>query len=316
METILSRDPVKAAELIKCGGIVAFPTETVYGLGADVFNEVAIAKIFLAKGRPQDNPLIAHISSLDQLPLLSSDITDAAQRFIEHFFPGPLTLVLKRAPGVPSIATAGLDTIGVRMPSHQTAQEFLRGCGTPVAAPSANRSGRPSPTTYQAVLEDLDGRIEAVLIGEQTEVGLESTVVDCTSAEPVILRAGAVTLEQLREHVPATRLADPDRDATNRSPGTRHRHYSPRARVVLVDSLAHATPAPDAAFIGFRSVASTQFFGMQHICPTLEEYARELFLFFRTCDARGIKTIYCQTVPEDGLGRAIMDRLRRAAERD
>ncbi len=314
MDTVSINDPNAAAAIIKRGGLVAFPTETVYGLGADVFNEAAIAKIFVAKGRPQDNPLIAHIYSLDQLSLLASDVPDAARRFIERFFPGPLTLVLTKAPGVPSIATAGLGTIGVRMPRNPVAQEFLRACETPVAAPSANLSGRPSPTTYQAVREDLNGRIDAILIGEQTDVGLESTVVDCTGEVPIVLRAGAVTLEQLRAHAPSTRLADADNDLTNRSPGTQHRHYSPRARVVLVESQAESKPAPDAAFIGFPSVVPAQPLEMQHICTTLREYAHELFLFFRICDAEGIKTIYCQTVPEEGIGRAIMDRLRRAAE--
>jgi L-threonylcarbamoyladenylate synthase len=316
MKTAVINDPDEAARILRGGGIVAFPTETVYGLGAAVFDEAALAKIFVAKGRPQDNPLIAHISSLDQMGLLAAEVPESAQRFIDRFFPGPLTLVLKKAPAVPLAATAGLDTIGVRMPRHPVPQECLRACGTPVAAPSANLSGRPSPTTYQAVAQDLLGRVDAILIGDQTEVGLESTVVDCTGEIPVILRAGAVTLEQLSRVVPATRNAQVAEDETGRSPGTRHRHYSPQARVVLVESLAHAKPSADAAFIGFPSVEPAMPFEIQHICTTLREYAHELFLFFRICDAEGIKTIYCQTVREEGLGSAIMDRLRRAAERD
>jgi L-threonylcarbamoyladenylate synthase len=315
MKTAVINDPHEAARILRGGGIVAFPTETVYGLGADVFNEAALAKIFVAKGRPQDNPLIAHISSLDQIALLATEVPESAQRFIDRFFPGPLTLVLAKAPAVPLTATAGLETIGVRMPRHPLAQQFLRACGTPVAAPSANLSGRPSPTTYQAVVQDLLGRVDAILIGDQTEVGLESTVVDCTGEAPVILRAGAVTFELLRRVVPATRSAR-EGDETDRSPGTHHRHYSPQARVVLVESMAQAKSSADAAFIGFPSVEPATPFEMQHICTTYREYAHELFLFFRICDAEGIKTIYCQTVREEGIGRAIMDRLRRAEERD
>lgn len=316
MHTIQTSNIERAASIIRVGGLVAFPTETVYGLGADVFNESAVANIFVAKGRPQDNPLIAHIHSLDQLPLLASEVPEAAHKFIEHCFPGPLTLVLTKAPGVPSIATAGLDTIGVRMPRHPVAREFLRACGTPVAAPSANRSGRPSPTTYQAVREDLDGRIDAILIGDQTEVGLESTVVDCTSEVPVVLRAGSVTLERLQTVIPATRTALMDLDATERSPGTRHRHYSPRAKVVLVDHPERVAQKSVAAFIGLPPDMPATGFRRECICATLDEYARELYLFFRRCDAEEIETIYCQTVPEKGIGRAIMDRLRRAAEKD
>lgn len=314
MDTLLTTDPERAAAIICRGGIVAFPTETVYGLGADVFNESALAKVFEAKGRPADNPLIAHIASLEQVELLTATVTDSARALIDRFFPGPLTVVLAKAPTVPALATARLETIGIRMPRHPLAQAFLRACATPVAAPSANRSGRPSPTIYQAVVEDLGGRIDAILIGEQTEVGLESTVVDCTGDVPVVLRAGSITLEQLQEIIPDSRGARDDLDATERSPGTRHRHYSPRARVVMVDSAEYAQNRSEAAFIGFGSVIPMTGFRLERICRTFDEYAHELYLFFRVCDAEGIETIYCQTVPETGIGRAIMDRLRRASE--
>jgi L-threonylcarbamoyladenylate synthase len=177
-ETSLTTSPIEAARFIADGGIVAFPTETVYGLGANVFDAAAIAKIFEAKQRPADNPLIAHISSIDQITELASEISDSAKRLIEHFFPGPLTVVLKKSVNVPDMATAGLDSIGIRMPRSDLAREFLTACGTPVVAPSANLSGRPSPTTWQAVYEDLNGRIDCILQGEPTEIGLESTVVD------------------------------------------------------------------------------------------------------------------------------------------
>ncbi len=210
MRTVLTRSAAEAAQVIKKGGLAAFPTETVYGLGADVFNEAALGNIFAAKDRPADNPLIVHIASLEQIGLLTSAVTASAEKFIAAFFPGPLTLVLPKSGNVSSLATAGLDSVGIRMPGNRLAQEFLRLCATPVAAPSANLSGRPSPTTWQAVFEDLDGRIDCILQDEETEVGLESTVVDCTGEVPQVLRSGAVTLEQLREVVPETKAASID----------------------------------------------------------------------------------------------------------
>lgn len=316
MKTTFTTEPHEAAAFIKRGGVVAFPTETVYGLGADVFDEDAIAKIFVAKGRPQDNPLIAHIAAIEQLPHLVSNVTTAAQAFITVFFPGPLTVILPKASGVPLVATAGLDTIGVRMPRHPLAQEFLVACGVPLAAPSANLSGRPSPTTWQTVAEDLDGRIDAILCGEQTEVGLESTIVDCTGSIPRVLRAGAVTLEQLQAVVSITRLEVPDGSGVVRSPGTHHRHYSPQARVSLIDDPRLADDGPAAAYIGLDPSHPKQEFGLQYICTDLEDYAHELFLFFRMCDEAKMRVIYCQTISETGLGLALMDRLRRASEQN
>ncbi len=179
MKTILTISPVEAAEFIRRGGTVAFPTETVYGLGANVFDERAIAKIFTAKQRPNDNPLIAHVGNLEQINSLVAEISETAQRFIEAFFPAPLTLVMPKSAKIPLVATANLETIGVRMPRNDLALEFLQMCETPLVAPSANLSGRPSPTTWQAVDEDLNGRIDCILKGKTTEIGLESTVVDC-----------------------------------------------------------------------------------------------------------------------------------------
>ncbi|MEO6391587.1 MAG: L-threonylcarbamoyladenylate synthase [Pyrinomonadaceae bacterium] len=314
MRTTITNDPREAAAFIKRGGVVAFPTETVYGLGANLFDEAAIEKIFVAKGRPQDNPLIAHISSIEQLLHLAGEITPTAHAFIAVFFPGPLTIILPKAAGVPSAATAGLETIGVRMPRHPQAHELLRACGSPLAAPSANLSGRPSPTTWQAVAEDLDGRIDAILCGEQTEVGLESTIVDCTGSVPLVLRAGAVTLEQLRTVVSATTLAVPNLAGAIRSPGTHHRHYSPQARVMLVDDSRLADDGPTAAYIGLDPPPPKQEFALQYVCSGLDDYAHELFRFFRICDEAKISVIYCQTVAEAGLGLALMDRMRRAAD--
>lgn len=312
MKTILTKSPSEAAEFIRRGGVVAFPTETVYGLGANIFDEQAIAKIFEAKQRPNDNPLIAHVGHLKQIESLVKKITPNAEKFIEAFFPAPLTLVLPKSEKVPLIATAKLETIGVRMPRNQIAREFLKYCETPVVAPSANLSGKPSPTSWQAVFEDLNGRIDCILQGEMTEIGLESTVVDCTSDIPLVLRSGAVTLEQLQEIIPETKLYKLQKNEPTKSPGLKHKHYSPQAKVILVRSAKRKVQSLKAAFIGIN--APEQKFDLIKICSSVEEYAHEVFAFFRTCDAKKIETIYCEIIEEKGIGLALMDRLRRAAE--
>jgi len=318
MKTILTKSVTEAAGFIRRGGLAAFPTETVYGLGANVFDEKAVEKIFAAKGRPSDNPLIAHVGSLDQIKLLAREITPAAQEFIKAFFPSPLTLVLPKAEKVPLVATANLPTVGVRMPDSKLALEFLKYCATPVVAPSANLSGKPSPTTWQAVLEDLNGRIDCILQGEMTKIGLESTVVDCTSRVPLVLRAGAITLEDLQKIVPETRAYEVKENETVKSPGLKHRHYSPRARVILISDSRFQIPdykfqvSDSSAFIGLKN--PPQNFALMKICASVEEYAHEVFNFFRECDRRGVETIYCQTVKEKGIGLALMDRLKRSSQ--
>lgn len=325
VKTALTTSPEEAAGFIKQGRLAAFPTETVYGLGANVFDEQAIGRIFEAKRRPADNPLIAHIGDIAQIRELTAGTSSTALKFIERFFPGPLTIVLPKGKNVPLIATAGLDTIGVRMPGNDLAREFLKACGVPVAAPSANISGKPSPTTWQAVYEDLDGRIDCILQGDVTEIGLESTVVDCSGERPVVLRAGAVTLEQLREGVPETEVYQAREGDPSRSPGMKHRHYSPKAKVVLspkskvqcpksVFSPGSQFPSPGqrAAFIGLSQPAES--FELVKICDSVEHYAHSVFEFFRECDRRGVDIIYCEAVDENGLGAALMDRLKRAAK--
>jgi L-threonylcarbamoyladenylate synthase len=308
--TKLTTSPKEAAEFVKAGGVCAFPTETVYGLGANVFDEPAIAKIFAAKQRPNDNPLIAHVASIKQIELLTKTITPSAEKFIRAFFPAALTLVLPKSAKVPLVATAGLETVGVRMPNHEIALTFLKECETPLVAPSANLSGKPSPTTWEAVYEDLNEQIDCILKGEQTILGLESTVVDCTGDAPVVLRSGAVTIEQLQTVVPETQILQGDSERQKRSPGLRHKHYAPRARVVLVNSPREISASLDAAFIGLDETAAN--FKLKKICQNVAEYAHSLFAFFRDADRVGIAVIYCQTVAEFDLGRALMDRLRRA----
>lgn len=332
MITLITRSPDKAADYIRCGELVAFPTETVYGLGADLFNLQALASIFRVKGRPIDNPLIVHIAALEQILEVANRISPSAQKLIENFFPGPLTVVLPKKKDIPVIATAGLQTIGIRMPRDPLAQEFLRACGVPVAAPSANRSGRPSSTTWQAVKNDLDGRIRCILRApHMSEVGLESTVVDCLGSRPVVLRAGAITLESLCQVIPSTRLVSDssDRDIRHRSPGTRHRHYAPHARIELVDNEREAIVRAkkmcclaNAAYIGMpeesdkiriKHHSAMDKFKLRLLCDDLAIYARSLFDFFRRCDEEKIPLICCQRVATTGLGLALMDRLTRAA---
>lgn len=316
MKTKLTRSPDLAAEFLLKSELVAFPTETVYGLGANLFDENAVRKIFAAKGRPTDNPLIAHIAQFSELDLLVRSIPPAAERLMEAFFPAPLTLLMPKSKYVPAAVSAGLDTIGVRMPRHETAQKFLKACGVSVAAPSANLSGKPSPTTWQAVKTDLDGRIACILQGAPIEVGLESTVVDCTGKSPVILRTGAVTLAELQAVVPETRLATKlPAGAAPKSPGMKYRHYAPAAKVVLVDSLVDVDVSAASAYIGLtlETTASIDVFALMQLCHSVSEYARTVFNFFRACDAKGVKVIYCQRVPESGLGLALMDRLQKAA---
>ena len=312
MQTLLTDDPDVAAQFIRAGELVAFPTETVYGLGSNIFDVPAILNIFAAKGRPDDNPLIAHICDLADLTLLTSNITKSAADLIEAFFPGPLTVVLQKHKNVPLQATGGLNTIGIRMPSHPLALDFIRAGGVPLVAPSANLSGKPSPTTWTAVLTDLEGRIPCILQGEPTQVGLESTVVDCTTESPIILRAGAVTLEQLCAVNPTTKYAN--RSAPVRSPGMKYKHYAPQAKVFVINEADYFDFESEAAFIGLHPVTS---FNFKHIliAKDIADYSRAVFQFFRDCDAGGIKTIYCEAVEESGLGVALMDRIRRASFR-
>lgn len=311
MTTIVTDSPEEAARFIRDGETVAFPTETVYGLGADAFAEDAVRKIFQAKGRPQDNPLIVHVASISQIDGLVDRWTPEARTLVDQFFPGPLTIILPKSPSVPSVVTSGLETIGIRMPDHPVASAFLEACGRPVAAPSANRSGHPSPTTWEAVWEDLQGRVRCILQGGRSRVGLESTVVDCTSSPPEVLRAGAVSVEQLHEVLPEIRISSVESADVVRSPGMRHRHYAPRARVTIVETPSAIGPG-NVAYIGLDAPSSPPT--TSRVCESVEEYAHELFDFFRMCDASGIETIYCQSVSESRLGRALMDRLRRASE--
>lgn len=309
MRTRLLHDPFDAAAVLRDGGLCALPTETVYGLAARADDADAVRRVFRAKGRPSDNPLIVHLADAADAGVVAQ-VTAVGRALLGAFAPGPLTVVLPARPGLPPAVTAGLDTVAVRVPAAPLALDVLRETG-PLVAPSANRSGRPSPTTWQAVVDDLDGRIDAVLQGPPTDVGIESTVVDATGDAPIVLRPGAVTLDALRRLFPDARPVGADAEAARRSPGTRHRHYAPRARVRLVESAGQAEPSAEAAWIGLSTPPPG--YAQATVCADAAEYARRLFDAFRRADAAGLGRIDAEAVPEIGIGVALMDRLRRAA---
>lgn len=316
MQTTLTDSVEEAAAILNSGGVVAFPTETVYGLGAGICHPEALLQLFRAKGRPADNPLIVHISSVQQVAEVASEVSLQAAKLIERFFPGPLTLVLKKNHSVPYSVTAGLETVGVRCPANPVTREFLRLACCPVAAPSANRSGLPSATSWEAVMQDLDGKIDCLLKGTPSTIGLESTIVDCSGMRPVLLRAGAITLEQLCAVLPEiTTIAITEPEERPKCPGLKYPHYAPRASIVLYsEGEKIADSDSPSACIAISEPPATV--SLLKLCRTLEEYGHELFGFFRLCDANGISVIYCELPSDQGLGRAIRDRLMRAAGLD
>ncbi|HJH31258.1 MAG TPA: threonylcarbamoyl-AMP synthase [Methanosarcinaceae archaeon] len=329
----------KAVHILKQGGTVAFPTETVYGLGADALNPVAVRKIFEAKGRPADNPLIVHIASIDTLDTIAEDIPPVAFELMGAFWPGPLTLVLRRKNTVPDITTGGLNTVAVRMPDNPVALALIREAGMPLAAPSANTSGRPSPTTAGHVMSDLSGRIDAVIDGGAVEVGVESTVLDVTSDVPVILRPGGVGVEDIRKHVGEVLIGYTDVEVGEgevvRSPGMKYTHYSPDTRVILVEGESAVVRAKISELVESYSKKNMRA-GLLITDETAEyvhadkmyslgrrnepeDAARNLFAGLRYLDGRnaGINVdviIVDGSVKREGVGAAVLNRLRKAAD--
>lgn len=310
MKTTVTNNPKIAAAFIKAGEIAAFPTETVYGLGADAYNEKAVKKIFKAKGRPVDNPLIVHIANKKDINVLAQEITPSAKKIISKFFPGPVTVILKKNEIIPPATTAGLDTIAIRMPAGRLAQQLIKAAGVPVAAPSANLSGSPSPTNFLHVLRDFNNKIPCLLIGPPAKYGLESTVIDCTGKNPVILRPGSVTLEQIKKLDKNAVIQK--KGGKIKSPGQKYKHYSPKADVRIINVKREMSNVKrNEAFIGLDRNLGKGFEKVL-ICRFMNDYARKLFSFFRECDDEGIKTIWCQKVAEKGIGAAIMNRLNKA----
>lgn len=327
----------RAAELLRLGELVAFPTETVYGLGADATNAAAVAGIFAAKGRPFSDPLIVHIADAADVVRVARTVPPIAEQLIERFWPGPLTLVLPRANGISPLVAAGGDTIGVRMPAHPVARALIRVAGVPVAAPSANRFMHTSPTTAAHVLADLNGRIAAVLDGGPCAVGVESTVLDLTSDPPRLLRPGGIALEALHELLPEVALpvAAPDASTTAaqpaRAPGQMERHYAPHARLIVFDGGGDTALAAMVAEIAAgiaagehvgalatdEEVTTLKAAGAQVVAlgqsGNLDMIASQLYGALRTLDDTGVRRIVAHTFGATGLGLALNDRLQRAA---
>ncbi len=324
-----------AANIIRKGGLVAFPTETVYGLGADALNAEAVLALFAAKNRPLDNPPIIHVENISDVANLAQHVPPKAELLMQKFWPGPLTLVFKRAAAVPEVTVAGLDTVAVRMPQHKIALALIRESGCPIAAPSANLAGKPSPTTAKHVFEDLNGRIDAILDGGPTRVGVESTVLDVSVDPPLLLRPGGTSLEALRKVLGEVRLHPfvvaeaelPEEQA--RSPGMKHRHYSPKAQVVLVEGSVPAVMSKvkemtadcwmEDKRVGVLATDETAWAYEADVVKSLgsrrnvDAMAANLFRLLREFDAEGVDIIIAEGVPTEGLGLAVMNRLRKAS---
>ncbi len=321
-------EPIQlASRTIRAGGLVAFPTETVYGLGANALDAAAVAKIFAAKGRPSNDPLIAHIADIDQLPAIARDIPAEAYAFAQRFWPGPLTLVLPKSPAVPPNVTAGLDSVAARVPDHPVARALLEAAALPIAAPSANRFARPSPTRAQHVLDDLDGAFDLLLDAGPTSIGVESTILSLVECRPRLLRPGGLPLEELRELAPDLRYEPgyANDQAAQTAPGQMLRHYSPRARVLLFqgegDAVLHAMRRealrPPRAGLLLSDADALTFedldLRVERLGADADEAAFRLFAGLRALDRAGVERILVRACDEKGRGLAVRDRLLRAA---
>lgn len=332
-DTIDMEQIAAAGEILKQGGLVAFPTETVYGLGGDALNRDSARKIYAAKGRPSDNPLIVHICRLEDLPPIVREIPETAKRLAEAFWPGPLTMIFRKSELVPKETTGGLDTVAVRMPSHPIALKLIEAAGGYIAAPSANVSGRPSPTTAKYVIEDMEGRIDMILDGDGSEIGLESTIVDLTESVPMILRPGYITAEML-EKVLGEVAVDPtvlDLHCQSRpkAPGMRYRHYAPKGELTIIEG------TPKAVVTRINSLTEEQQkkgekVGIIGTEETIKYYhgdsiksvgsredeeaiARTLYTLLREFDEEEVSVIYSESFSDCAMGQAIMNRLLKAA---
>jgi L-threonylcarbamoyladenylate synthase len=305
-----------AASVIRRGGLVAFPTETVYGLGADALNEYAVAKIFDAKKRPKFDPLIVHIADTEWLYKLADKVDERAERLIERFWPGPLTLVLRRRKVVPDIVTAGLDTVAIRMPSHPVAIELIKRSRTPISAPSANLFGYISPTTAEHVERQLGDSVDIILDGGRCPVGVESTIISLVGEHPVLLRPGGLPIEEIEKVVGRVKIRE--KHGRIEAPGQLKKHYSPKTPVRIIRSLDEIEPGKDVGVLLFSKPDFKIEAGVIEILSEdgdLVEAAANLFSAMHRLDMSGVRIIYAQEVPDVGLGRAIMDRLRKASGR-
>ena len=323
----------EAGDVIKAGGLVAFPTETVYGLGGDALNAQSSEKIYRAKGRPSDNPLIVHIADMEALGAIVREIPEDAVKLAERFWPGPLTIILHKSELVPYETTGGLNTVAVRMPVNPIARELIRAAGGYVAAPSANRSGRPSPTVAKYVVEDMDSRIEMIIDGGDVEIGLESTIVDLTTSQPTVLRPGFITRQMLEQVLgvveeDSTLMRD-DSGQAPKAPGMKYRHYAPKGDLTVVDGAEERVVEYINTQIDRNrkenkktGVIATDTSVVRYnadICKSVgnrgdeDTIARELYRILREFDDENVEIIYAESFDTDGIGQAIMNRLLKAA---
>ncbi len=318
----------EAGEIIRNGGLVAFPTETVYGLGASAFDADAAKKIYAAKGRPSDNPLIVHICDKSQITDIAAEIPNAAQTVIDKFMPGPVTVILKKKSVIPDDVTAGLNTVAIRFPAHETARRLIAAARVPIAAPSANLSGKPSPTKAKHVIKDMTGRIDAIIDGGDCNVGVESTIVDFTGEKPVILRPGGVTYDDLKAQgidveIDKNILQSIAPDEVPKCPGMKYKHYAPNAEVTVVEGEKNAVQQKikelldetNGKIAGVLTMYGADYDNAVILSAgsTNKEYAKNLFSALREFDELGVEVVFAEFSEKDGYGLAVKNRLYKAA---
>lgn len=332
METKLfstsSEDIYNAGKILKNGGLIAFPTETVYGLGASAYDADAAEKIYTAKGRPSDNPLIVHICEKEQIDEIAEDVTEEAKMVIDTFMPGPITIILKKKNIIPKTVTAGLDTVAIRFPSHNVARALIKAAGVPIAAPSANLSGKPSPTKARHVINDMIGRIDGIIDGGDCNVGVESTIVDFTGDKPVILRPGGITYEDLKNagidaEIDKNILKSLSANEVPKCPGMKYKHYAPNADVTVVEGEKTVVKNKIKELLEENRNKITGVLSMNdadydtavilNAGKDNKEYAKNLFSSLREFDELGVEVVFAEFCEDDGYGLAVKNRLYKAA---
>ncbi len=327
METKILKNTIEeikeAADILAKGGLVAFPTETVYGLGADALNKEAVGKVYAAKGRPSDNPMIVHIASKDDILKLSTKLSTDMKKLMDNFWPGPMTMIVERKELIPDVTTGGLDTVGIRMPSDETARKLIELSGCPVAAPSANLSGKPSPTTAQHVIDDLDGRVDCIICGKDCEVGIESTVIDMTGETPMILRPGIITKADIESVLGKEILLDPtlnkrpdrfnNEEFKPKAPGMKYKHYAPKAEMIIFEGNRDNVKKAIDEERRMRESHGEKVCIIDFEDSAQEDAAKQYFARLREADRTGCDVILGSALTEEGVGFSVMNRMLKSA---
>ena len=327
MKTKILKDTTEdikvAAHILAEGGLVAFPTETVYGLGADALNADAVGRVYAAKGRPSDNPMIVHICRKEDMLKLTTELSTDMEKLMDNFWPGPMTMIVPRLDIIPDTTTGGLDTVGIRMPSSETARKLIEFSGCPVAAPSANLSGKPSPTTAQHVIDDLDGRVDAIICGKNCEVGIESTVIDVTEETPMILRPGIITKAEIEKALGKEVMLDPtlnkrpdkfnNEEFKPRAPGMKYKHYAPKAEMIIFEGKEDDVKKAIEKERAKREGEGLKVSVIDFDDSAQEEAAKEYFAMLREADKNGCDVILGRALTEEGVGFSVMNRMLKSA---